>query len=264
VQTSMVLFVVALLMAPGAMGTALYLRQDIAASTISVLRDGHENPILTQNARPDFRPYIHPIAASDGRDVLTEYGPEHHSHQTGLYWGFTRVNDRDFFQHPEGTHWCRVTAMVLKPKSSTTDLNVRWQTVYNLLDKDGSALLQETQVWTMPEQDDVYILELKWSGTASTDITIGEYDYGGMFLRLPWRDDINGQAFNSVRQANERAAAQRAVWLDVGMQVEGCEITELSMMPEELLENLSDTEVFNLIANLRSLEPVPIHDTDNR
>ena len=58
--------------------------------------------------------------------------------------------------------------MVMKPASSPTDLNVRWQTVYDLLDADGAALLRETQIWTMRDQDDSYVLELEWSGFAFT------------------------------------------------------------------------------------------------
>jgi putative membrane-bound dehydrogenase-like protein len=176
---------------------------------------------LTQNARPDFRPYIHPIVAPDGRGILTEYQPGHHLHQTGLYWGFTRVNGRDYFHHPEGEYWRRVSASILKPNATPTDLNVRWQTVYELLDGAGDPILRETQVWEMLEQDGAYVLSLTWSGLAYTDITIGEYEYGGMFLRMPWRRGMNGQAVNSIRQTNRRAEGQRAVWLDVGMQVEG-------------------------------------------
>ena len=39
---------------------------------------------------PTHGPYLHPIAAPDGKGVVTEFSPEHHKHQTGLYWGFTR------------------------------------------------------------------------------------------------------------------------------------------------------------------------------
>ena len=220
-QRFIILFVIALLVAPGAMGAQLQVHHDVSAGTISIFRSDEDTPILTQNARPDFRPYIHPIVAPDGRGVLTENSPRHHPHQTGLYWGFTRVNGRDYFHHPEGDYWRRVSAMVLKPESTSADLNVRWQTVYDLLDEDGKAILRETQTWTMREQDDAYVLELQWSGVAMTEITIGEYDYGGMFLRMPWREGIKGQVVNSVRKVGERAEGQRAVWLDVGMQVEG-------------------------------------------
>ena len=77
--------------------TLLQARQDEAAGTISVFRAQENEPILTQNAAPDFRPFLHPIASPDGQSVVTEFSPGHHKHQTGLYWGFTRVNGRDYF-----------------------------------------------------------------------------------------------------------------------------------------------------------------------
>ena len=64
--------------------TVLTLRQDDATNTISVYRENDTEAILTQNARPDFRPYLHPIVAPDGNGLLTEYSPGHHKHQTGL------------------------------------------------------------------------------------------------------------------------------------------------------------------------------------
>ena len=70
----------------------LRIEQDERAGTLSVYRGSQPAPVLVQNARPDARPYLHPIAAPDGHGVLTEYRPAHHPHQTGLYWGFTRVN----------------------------------------------------------------------------------------------------------------------------------------------------------------------------
>ena len=65
----------------------LRVEHDKVAGTISVFRTTSDEPILTQNAKVDFRPYIHPIVAPDGDGVLTEYSPGHHKHQTGLYWG---------------------------------------------------------------------------------------------------------------------------------------------------------------------------------
>ena len=62
----------------------LTLRQDEATHTISVFRQNLSEPILTQNARPGFRPFLHPIVAPDGKGVLTELRPAHHKHQTGL------------------------------------------------------------------------------------------------------------------------------------------------------------------------------------
>ncbi len=198
----------------------LQIRQNESAGTISVYRAGQTEAILTQNARKDFRPYIHPIVAPDGRGVLTEYSPGHHKHQTGLYWGFTRVNGRDYFHHPGDGYWRQVSAQVMETDLQNRDA-VQWQTVYELLNENGDAVLIQTQTWTMREQDQTYVLDLVWKGQAQQDITIGEYDYGGLFLRMPWRPGINGKVVNSARHANSRAEGQRAIWLDVGMQVEG-------------------------------------------
>lgn len=184
---------------------------------IHVLRSGEETPLVTQVAKPDFRPYLHPLAAPDGRGVLTQVSPDHHPHQTGLYWGFTRINGRDYFHHPEGDYWKRVTASVL---TATGDA-VQWQTVYDLLDESGRPVLRESQIWTARDQGASYTLDLQWSGQAQVDVTIGEYDYGGLFLRMPFKPGINGRVFNAARQQGLRAEGQRTVWLDVGMQVDG-------------------------------------------
>jgi len=81
--------------------SGMVIRQDQRAGTLSVFRAGRRDPVLTQNARPDARPYLHPIATPDGRGVVTEFSPGHHKHQTGLYWGFTRVDGRDYFHNPQ-------------------------------------------------------------------------------------------------------------------------------------------------------------------
>lgn len=195
----------------------LLIREDKAAQTIAVYRPGEKTPILTQVAKADFRPYLHPIVAPDGKGVLTEYSPGHHKHQTGLYWGITRVNGRDYFHHPQGDYWRRVSAKVVESKGTT----VKWQTVYDLLDSTGRAVLTETQNWSMQEKDGQYVLDVEWNGDAQTDVTIGKYDYGGLFVRMPWKPGIAGEVVNAARQKNERAEGQSAPWVDVGMQVEG-------------------------------------------
>ena len=116
---------------------SLLLVQDPKAATISVFRPGGKTPILVQNVKPDHRPYLHPIVAPDGKGILTEYSPGHHKHQTGIYWGFTRVNGRDYFHHPEGDYWRKVSAKVIKAQGT----EVKWETVYDLLDDKGNAVL---------------------------------------------------------------------------------------------------------------------------
>ncbi|HEV7350859.1 PVC-type heme-binding CxxCH protein [Telluribacter sp.] len=191
--------------------------QNEAEETISIFRKGETSPILTQHAKANFRPYLHPLVAPDGKGTLTEYSPGHHKHQTGIYWGYTRVNGRDYFHHPEGDYWQRVSAKVLETKGS----EVKWQTVYNLLDSTGQAVLTETQTWSMRQKDGRYLLDLEWNGEAKTDVTIGKYDYGGLFVRMPWKAGIKGEVVNAARQRNEKAEGQPAMWVDIAMQVEG-------------------------------------------
>lgn len=195
--------------------------QDDQAETIEVRRVGSDISLVTQNARSNFRPHLHPIVAPDGNGVLTESSPDHHPHQTGLYWGFTRVNGRDFFHHPGANYWRRVAATVVTPEGQS----VRWQTVYDLLDETGNTIFRETQTWSMRERQRngqaEYVLDLEWKADAHQPVTIGEYDYGGLFLRMPWRPGIEGAVVNGVRQQNERAEGQRAMWVDVGMEIDG-------------------------------------------
>src|SRR5688572_24391311 len=98
---------------------------DEKAGTISVFRNNSTKPILIQHALAGFRPYIHPIAAPDGKGVLTEYSPGHHKHQTGLYWGFTRVNGRDYFHNPHADYWKKISLKLVEGSGE----EIKWQTV---------------------------------------------------------------------------------------------------------------------------------------
>ncbi len=143
--------------------TQLMLQQDEETGAISVFREGEDEPILTQNAAEDHRPFLHPIVSPDGESVLTEYSPGHHPHQTGLFWGFTRVNGRDYFHNPQADYWRRESTEIIIESGAL----VKWKTVYNLLDETGETVMSESQVWEMSEEDDQYILDLVWRGTAA-------------------------------------------------------------------------------------------------
>jgi hypothetical protein len=196
-------------------GWALSVEHDQAAGTISVFRSADAAPVLVQNAKPAIRPYIHPIMAPDGKEELTEYSPAHHKHQTGLYWGLKKANGRDYFMNWKEDYWQKVSAKVLTKKGD----HVRWQTVYNLLDEDGVAILEETQTWTFQEREGRFVMDLQWQGVARTDVTMEKFYVGGLFLRMPWREGIRGEVINSEGQRNASAEGQRAIWNDVGIQV---------------------------------------------
>ena len=185
--------------------------------TISVFAGDAEEPILVQNAKDDFRPYLHPIVAPDGNGILTEYSPGHHKHQTGLYWGFTRVNGRDYFHNPEGGYWKKIAANIIEKEGEV----VKWQTIYHLLDENGEPVMEETQIWSMKAVGGRYILDLEWKGLAKKAVTIGKYDYGGLFLRMPWKKGIKGEVVNAARQKNANAEGQSAMWANVSMQIDG-------------------------------------------
>jgi len=196
----------------------LKIQADTANGKISVYRAGIAAPLLTQNARPDFRPYLHPITTPDGKGELTQFSPGHHKHQTGLYWGLTRVNGRDYFHHPGDGYWQRVNARVNKPEGE----QVSWTTVYDMIGKDAKPVLRETQKWTMHSAGKSrVILDLEWQGKATQDITISRYNYGGLFLRMPWKRGIRAQALNAAGHRNQKGEGKRSEWVDVGMEING-------------------------------------------
>lgn len=184
---------------------------------IVVARPGGERPVLVHQAKPDFRPYVHPLVAPDGKGELTEFSPSHHKHQTGLYWGFTRVNGRDYFHHPGEGYFKRQSSRVLEAAGTT----VRWEVVYHLMGEAAQAVLEERQTWAIRDGGDHYVLDLAWEGRGLVDVTVGKYDYGGLFLRMPWKSGIRGTARNSEGQENRAAEGQRAKWVDVGLEVPG-------------------------------------------
>ena len=113
------------------------------------------------------------------------------------------VNGRDFFHNPQGDYWRRVSATVTQQSGD----EVRWQTVYDLLDDrrqhhpDRDRALVDARTRTAR-----FVLDLEWRGEARTDVTVGKYDYGGLFLRMPWREGMparssmpRGSATNAPR-----------------------------------------------------------------
>jgi Methane oxygenase PmoA len=195
----------------------LRIEQDDQTRVIKVYRDDGKTPILTENAYDDTRPYIHPVAAPDGKGVLTEFRPGHHPHQMGIFWGFKLVNGRDFFMRWQNDHYRKVSASVIEQQGQ----QVKWQTVYDMLDETGSTVMTETQVWSMQAIDGKYILDLEWKGLAQTGIAFGQYYVGGLFVRMPWHTGDLAEAVNSKGQRNKDAEAQRAKWVDLGIRVDG-------------------------------------------
>src|SRR5690554_2243232 len=101
----------------------LHIEQSKTDETIAIYSDKGKEPILTQVAKINERPYLHPIIAPDGKGVLTEYRPAHHLHQTGIYWGLKLVNGRDYFMNWNDDYWRGISANVIEGKGK----EVKWQ-----------------------------------------------------------------------------------------------------------------------------------------
>jgi hypothetical protein len=177
-------------------------------------------PILMQNAACDHRPYLHPIVAPDGLGILTEDAPAHHPWQHGLYTGLNDVNGIGFWT--EGLRGAPTDGTFHPhPLEAPTvgENTVRWEVATEWRTPDGSPMLLERQRWHFVDEGATYDLRLDWQLEALVDLTFGRYAYGGLFLRMPFRREIGGEAINSAGQINDQAEMQRADWVAVSMPI---------------------------------------------
>lgn len=183
---------------------------------IAIFRPDVMQPLLAFNAPEDGRPYVHPLLAPDTKGVLTEFSPGHHKHQTGIYVGFLKVNGRDYF-HNRGADTFRRTGF----KHNRNSEGVAWTSTYALLDAKKSAQIVETQSWHFRDFQTTYLIDFTWTAKANVDVTFDKYDYGGLFVRMPFKGQPGSQAINSESQINGKAEGQKARWVDIGMTVDG-------------------------------------------
>lgn len=185
---------------------------------LTLARPAQITPLLIQQARPNHRPYIHPILAPDGRGVLTEDVPPHHPWQHGLYTGLNDVNGVGFWTeglrgspHDGSFHPRPLLAPRIEGERVTWSVVTEWRTPAD------SPLLWEEQQWTFTDRGDHYMLTLDWTLAAALDLTFGRYDYGGLFLRMPYRKEMGGEVVTSEGLRNSAAEGQRARWVAVRM-----------------------------------------------
>ena len=69
-------------------------------------------------------------------------------------------------------------------------------------------MLTETQTWCFTHHGDTYDMDLYWSLSAAIDLSFGQYAYGGIFLRMPYKKELGGEAVNSQGQINKQAEGQ--------------------------------------------------------
>lgn len=193
-----------------------------APDRLALHRAGQGAPLVEQHAAPDSRPYVHPIVAPDGIGVLTENAPTHHPWQHGLYVGLNDVNGVGFWTEGlsrHATHDGTFHPFPLEPPH-VEGAAVRWTVRSLWKSPQGEPLLTEEQRWHLVDDDASYALDLEWRVTAVIDLTFGQYPYGGLFLRMPYRPEQDGTVQNSEghRGAHE-TEGQRARWVAVSMPI---------------------------------------------
>lgn len=185
---------------------------------LALARTANTPPLLIQQTQPNHRPYLHPILAPDGRGCLTEDAPPHHPWQHGLYVGLHDVNGVGFWteglrgsSHDGTFHPHPLSAPQVEAR------RVSWTVVTDWRAPNGSLLLSEEQRWSFVDGGDHYRLTLNWTLQAAIDLTFGQYDYGGLFLRMPYRSSSGGEVLTSAGLRNSAAEGQRARWVAVSM-----------------------------------------------
>ena len=185
-------------------------------ASVAQIRHAPDGPVIVQqgDSKAHTRPYIHPLRSPDGKHVLTQFSPGHHKHQTGLYWGQTRINRRDFFHNYKGDYWKHI-----ETRQGSNSMEFHSQ----LLDSKGDPILEDRQEWHYIPGENHYILDLSWTGTAIQDVTIGRYAYGGLFLRMPWKRGTKASCINSEGHKNQQGEGKPAKWVDLAMQIDGAD-----------------------------------------
>ena len=204
--------------------------------TLEFRRASSRAPLIVQHARADRRPYLHPLVAPDESAVLTEDAPAHHPWQHGLSIGLNDVNGVGFWT--EGRHEPhRAIDGTFHPQPLRAAVvqghTARWVVETEYRAPTGTALMDETQRWLARDDGNAYCLDLEWILRARIDIQFGRYDYGGLFLRMPWRADAGFTMHNSQgAKAREQIEAQRACWVAVSTGRAGIAIFDHPQNPE--------------------------------
>ena len=171
--------------------------------------------LLMQVLQPNFRPYLHPIRPIDGSFVITEDSPQHHNWQHGLYFGLHGVNGSGF-RLDKGDKVGSFKGTKLENIEAKND-SVKWVVSTNWVHHQGHLLFKEMQTWHLVLKGDQYYLDVEFKLIAITNITIDKNQYGGLFLRMPWRKDVNSLAINSNGEINKDAEQKSAKWVDITM-----------------------------------------------
>ena len=179
---------------------------------------------LQHNARPGMRPYIHPLRGPDGRTCLTEDSPWHHPWQHGVQTGFHGVNGCDFWFDPG--QQAKVVIGMIEPSAPriVSESPPTWSIAATWRHADGSDLMAEKQTWSLQATADVLFLDMAWRIEAIPDVHIEQALYGGLFVRMPFRADLEASVISATGLEDDATEQQAAAWVDLRMPVNGGDV----------------------------------------
>jgi Methane oxygenase PmoA len=189
------------------------LRIEAHPGGLTVLGDGEF--VLEQHVGSSQRPFIHPIRVPLGAGVLTEDAPAHHPWQHGLYIGLNDVNGVGFWTeglHPQRGRDDGTFSSWLEGQAAVTSGVAYWRVLTDYLDHQRRAMLRDHQAWELTVRGGCLALDLTWTLLANRDLVFGAYEYGGLFLRTPYRTEVGGKALDSEGQSE---SGHRARWAAV-------------------------------------------------
>jgi hypothetical protein len=189
---------------------------EAAADAVTVVRAEDRAPVLIHHVPAGARPFLHPIQAPGGAGVITEDAPPHHPWQHGLYIGLNDVNGAGFWSEGLDPRRAAIdgTFDPVIESAGTEDGVATWAIRTRYLANDGTPVFDDRQSWSAQLSAGLLVLDLTWSLGADHEVVFGAYDYGGLFLRMPFRADAGGHAESSEGTS---ADGQRARWVAVRM-----------------------------------------------
>lgn len=198
------------------------LRMLLTAELLRVYRVDSTVPLITQHVRQNRRPFIHPILAPDGVGEVTEDGADsHHPWQHGLFIGLNDVNGVRFWMEEDGVdgtfHPQPLLARIHDEHSVSWTVDTEWRS------PTAMPMIAEIQKWLFRDKGEELFLDLFWRLQALTDLVCGKYEYGGLYLRSPFRPDSGARVLNSEGACNLDADGKRARWIVVEQPIPGRE-----------------------------------------
>ena len=187
---------------------------------LQIFRMGTKHPVLTQHARRDMRPYVHPILAPDGVGEVTEDGTGmHHPWQHGLFIGLNNVNGVGFWTEEAGIDGTFHPRPLAEPDLDGN--TVHWLVSSEWRSPGGAPMVDETQAWLFRDQGTEFLVDLSWMLRGLVDLVFGQYAYGGLYLRSSYRPHTGARVLNSEGEINLDADGKRARWAAVELATPG-------------------------------------------